>query len=374
LKQFAIRFFALMLLTLPIASVTAFADSDDGSDKSSNKAGALYTATNAAAGNAVLIFARGEDGSLTATGSVGTGGLGTGAALGNQNGIALTHNQKLLFVVNAGSNEISSFIVEPNGLRLVDKTFSGGRNPISLATHGNLLFVLNAGGQVGGSDNITGFSIERDGRLSLLAGTTRPLSVPNATPAQIAFNDDGDLFAVTEKGTSRIVTYTLDDIGVPAGPKVFVSSGATPFGFGFGKRDQLFVSEAASSAASSYSVSDSGTLSVISASVLDHQRAACWLVVSNDGRHAYVANAGTASVSGYSIDERGTLALLNADGVTGVTSPGPVDETFSSDGRFLYTLNARSGAISGFEVRADGSLRKLADTAVQTGTDGFAAR
>jgi len=369
LKRLAIRVFALMLATLPVVSSNAFANSDDRPD-----AGALYTATNAAAGNSVLIFDRNENGSLTAAGSVSTGGLGTGAGLGNQNGIALTRNQRFLFVVNAGSNEISSFAVEPSGLRLVDRVFSGGQRPISIATHGSLLFVLNAGGQAGSSDNIAGFSIGRDGQLSPIAGSTRPLSVSNANPAEIAWNDEGDLLAVTEKGTKRIVTFTIDERGLPNGPNVSASSGLTPFGFGFGKRDQLFVSEAAASAASSYAVSDSGTLSVISASVLDHQAAACWLVVSNDGRHAYVANAGTASVSGYSIDEQGTLSLLNADGVTGLTAPGPVDETFSADGRFLYTLDAKSGAISAFEVRGDGSLRKLPDTAVQIGTNGFAAR
>lgn len=369
MKQLAIRVLALMLVTLPIVSSNAFADSGDRPD-----AGALYTATNAAAGNSVLIFDRNENGSLTAAGSVSTGGLGTGVGLGNQNGIALTRNQRFLFVVNAGSNEISSFAVEPSGLRLVDRVFSGGQRPISIATHGSLLFVLNAGGQAGSSDNIAGFSIGHDGRLSPIAGSTRPLSVPNANPAEIAWNDEGDLLAVTEKGTQRIVTFTIDERGLPNGPNVSASSGSTPFGFGFGKRDQLFVSEAAASAASSYAVSDSGTLSVISASVLDHQAAACWLVVSNDGRHAYVANAGTASVSGYSIDEQGTLSLLNADGVTGLTAPGPVDETFSADGRFLYTLDAKSGAISAFEVRGDGSLRKLPDTAVQIGTNGFAAR
>lgn len=46
--------------------------------------GAVYSQTNAVAGNSVLAFDRGADGSLTPTGSYTTGGLGTGAGLGSQ--------------------------------------------------------------------------------------------------------------------------------------------------------------------------------------------------------------------------------------------------------------------------------------------------
>src|SRR5258708_13097818 len=42
----------------------------------SNADGVVYTLTNAAAGNRVLVFDRGADGTLTAAGSVATGGHG----------------------------------------------------------------------------------------------------------------------------------------------------------------------------------------------------------------------------------------------------------------------------------------------------------
>src|SRR6266849_559043 len=193
---------------------------------------------------------------------------------------------------------------------------------------------LNAGGQVGGADNISGFTVNAGGTLTPLGGSTLPLSAANSNPAQIGFNADGTVLAVTEKGTSRIVTYTVDGYGLPHGPQVYVSSGSTPFGFNFGKRNQLFVSEAARSAASSYSVSSTGQVRPISATVLAHQLAACWLVVSNDGRFAYTANAASASVSGYSIDPDGALALLDSDGKTAMTAPGPVDEAMSGNGRY----------------------------------------
>src|SRR5712691_8242576 len=106
------------------------------------------------------------------------------------------------------------------------------------------------------------------------------LPAANDNPPQLGRTPDATVLAVTDKGSRRIATYRVDGYGLPHGPQVFASSGSTPFGFNFGKRNQLFVSEAPGSAASSYSVSQTGQVSVISASVADHQSAACWLVVS----------------------------------------------------------------------------------------------
>jgi 6-phosphogluconolactonase len=352
------------LLSLGFLLVTAAASAQ-------GNAGAVYTATNSPAGNEVLVFDRSTDGSLALSASVSTAGLGSGDSLGNQSGITLSQDHSFLFVVNAGSNEVSSFAIGPDGIALADHVASGGLRPISVTSYGNLLYVLNAGGQGGGTDNISGFTVGADGKLTRIPGATRPLSGSNVSPAQIAFNGDGTILAVTEKGTSWIDTYTLDSFGAAHGPKVFGSAGATPFGFGFGKRNQIFISEAPGSAASSYTISPDGNLHLISPSVADNQIAACWLVVSNDGRYAYVANANSASVSAYAIDPNGTLTLLDT---RGTTAPGPVDEAISANGRFLYVLESKSGAISIFAIRADGTLEKQPDAAVTANTNGLAVR
>ena len=56
---------------------------------------------------------------------------------------------KCLFVVNAGSNTVSSFYARPSGLTLVDQEPSQGSRPVSLTTaqHGpnnRVLYVLNS--------------------------------------------------------------------------------------------------------------------------------------------------------------------------------------------------------------------------------------
>src|SRR6266542_3774812 len=165
--------------------------------------GAVYVMTNSTAGNAVLAFDRAANGDLTPAGSYATGGLGA-PALGSQGALVLTDNQRWLLAVNAGSNEISVFAVQPNGLSLADKEASGGERPISLAAHGSLVYVLNAGG-VG---NIAGFTLAADGHLSTLAGSTQPLSNGGVGaapgPAQVSFSPDGTTLVVTEKATNLI--------------------------------------------------------------------------------------------------------------------------------------------------------------------------
>jgi 6-phosphogluconolactonase len=336
--------------------------------------GAVYTLTNSPAGNAVKAFHRAGDGALTPGGQFSTGGTGTGAGLGNQGALVL--EGKRLFAVNPGSDSVASFRVDKRGLRLVDVEPSGGDQPISLTVHRGLLYVLNAGG----AGNISGLQVSRRGGLAPLPGSTRPLSGPAAGPAQVAFDPDGETLVVTEKATNLIVTYEVDDdSGLTTGPVTHPSAGATPFGFGFDKRDHLIVSEAFggapdASAVSSYEIDD-GEVEPITPSAHTTETAACWIVVTRDGRFTYTTNTGSGSITGYRISRDGELSVLDADGRTGLTGPGPIDMALSRGSRFLYSLNAGDGTISGFRVGGDGRLTPVGGgSGLPDGATGLAAR
>ena len=338
--------------------------------------GTIYTTSNAVAGNAVLLFDQLADGRLVPAGSVSTGGAGTGGGLGNQGGVTLSRNERWLLAVNAGSNSLSVFLVQRHGLTRTDVEPTGGIQPISVAEHHGLVYVVHAG-----SDSIAGFRLGRDGRLRPLDGSTRPLTASGAGPAQIAFTPDGDALLVTEKNTNRIVTFEIDPDGRPGQTHVSDASGVTPFGFAFGRRDQLFVTEAFGgaenvSAVSSYEVGAEG-VAPISASVGTGQTAACWAAVTPNGRYLYVTNTGSGSITGYRIDFHGAIERLDADGRTGVTGDGstPVDVVITDGGRYLYNLNLGSRSITAFRVHSDGSLTPLASTGgLPAGANGLAAR
>lgn len=344
--------------------------------------GAVYTMTNASAGNEILIFDRAPNGHLSMAGSVATGGVGTGGGLGNQAGLILSSNGRHLLAVNAGSDEISVLRIHPHGLELVETAASGGERPVSLALNRGLLYVLHAGGAEGGMDSLVGFRLGQDGSLEMLPGSQTPLSAAATGPAQVGFRPDGRVLAVTEKGTDSISTYVVDRNGYLTGPVVNPSEGMTPFGFAFGQRDQLMVSEAFggaadASAASSYEVLDDGTLVTLDASEPTTETAACWLALTPGSRFAYTTNTGSGTVTGYSVGFDGDLELLDADGVTGMTGMGsrPIDLAFIPGGRMLYTLNGGNGTISGFRVHGDGSLTPLPTTmGIPAGANGLAAR
>jgi len=344
--------------------------------------GAIYTMSNVAEGNSVLIFNRDQVGKLTPAGEFYTEGLGTGTGLGNQGAVILDPANRWLFVVNAGSDDVSVMAIEDDGLVVVDRTHSGGQRPISLAYSHNVLYVLNAGGAVGGADSISGFHVGANGNLAPIAGSTRALSAANTGPAQISFNNDGDVLVVTEKATNIIDTFIVDANGIAGPADIHMSAGVTPFGFAIGKRDQVLVSEAAGgaedqSSLSSYSLGKDGTLTLVSGGVPTTETAACWAVVSNDGRYVYTTNAGSDSVSGYEVGFDGVLTLLDADGRTGVTgkNTGPLDMVISNDGRNLYTLNGRSDTIGSFAIKDKGGLASLnSHVSVPATANGLAIR
>src|SRR3989441_7544396 len=114
--------------------------------------------------------------------------------------------------------------------------------PISVTVHGNVVYVLNTGGAET-NGNIAGYHIN-DGQLSAIPGSVQPLSGVTA-PAQISFNPTGTVLVVTEKSTSKIDTFLVNDQGLASAPNVQASSGGTPFGVEFTPSGALIVNETA---------------------------------------------------------------------------------------------------------------------------------
>ena len=251
---------------------------------------AVYVQTNDAAGNEVIAFSRTRDGALAPLGRYSTGGRGTGSPhLASAGSVVLSDDGRWLLVVNAGSDELSLFAVQPNGLRLADRAGSGGSKPTSVAVSGALVYVLN-----NGTPSISGFRLA-DGKLTAIPASTRELSSADADPAQVSFTTDGTVLIVTERGTDTISSYLIDERGNAQGPATIKSSGQTPYGFGLTADGSLIVSEAfggatGEAATSSYTVSATGELTMVSGSVGDTRSEVCWVVLSKDDRFAYVTN------------------------------------------------------------------------------------
>lgn len=323
----------------------------------------VYTASNAVAGNAVLRFTQTPRGALREAGAFPTGGTGTGGGLGNQAGLVATADGQYLLAVNAGSNSVSVLEIRGGGLRLASVAPSGGVRPVSIAVDRERVYVLNAG-----SDTIAGFTLSDDGRLYSIAGSRQSLSGTGVGAAQVAFSPDGRALVVTERATNNIVVFTLDRDGVPTGRNVVASQGQTPFGFSFNRRRQLIVSEAAggaanASSASSYRLTRNGDLLVLDSVEPTLQSAACWIVVTPNGRFAYASNTASNTISAFRVRGGGDLVLVNADGIAARTGAGPIDLALTSAGDLLYSLNGAGGSIDAFRVEPDGRIVLLGSVA-----------
>ena len=296
--------------------------------------------------------------------------------MGNQGAVTLSRNGHHLFVVNALSNSVATFAVRRNALVLQSSVDSGGLQPVSVTEHDGIVYVLNAGG----AGNVTGFR-NAGGTLVPLANSTQPLSAAGGTgPAQVGFNPDGDVLLVTEKATNKLTSYRVGAGGLIGAPLVTASAGATPFGFAFDRRGHALVSEAFggaanASAVSSYGFEDSAPAKpmLISASVGTTQTAACWVVVTPDGRHAYTTNTGSGTISRYAVQRR-TGQLTLAQGIAATSGAGPIDAAIGADGRSLFVLNAGSHTISSFAIGWDGRLTANGGaTGLPVGANGLAA-
>ncbi|MFF2752501.1 lactonase family protein [Psychrobacillus sp. NPDC058041] len=336
----------------------------------------VYIMTNNEVMNEIIAFYRDVNGMLTFVGSYPTHGRGTGTKevstatandgvdpLASQGALTLSRDGRFLLAVNAGSHSISSFIITESGTPvLVDVKPSGGAQPNSVNMFGTLVYVSNVGNAANNfSSNITGFHIDDNGRITPIPGSTQSLSTFNAQPAQVLFTPDGSKILVSELTSSHLSVFNVNKNGTVTGPIVNDSYGQGPLGTYFLSSGILLVTEAASNALSSYSLSTDGILHVISGSVPNGYKTACWVVPTKDERFAFITNTLSGTISTYRIDPNGALSVVRHISSTppGIAPGLPMDVGVSKDGRHFYTLNGNQGTVSVFNIQNEGSLVRL---------------
>jgi hypothetical protein len=193
---------------------------------SDNLAGseAVYAMTNDAVDNRILVYSRNSNGLLTFQRSVSTHGRGSGGIidpLESQGSVVLSQGGSFLYAANAGSGTITTFRVVPPGLAFIGEAASGGAEPISITIHGDLLYVLN-------TVSITGFQIERNGKLTAIPSSTRFLEQVGGRDlgaSDIAFSPDGKFLALTERLANQIVVFPIEADGAAGTPIANNSNG-----------------------------------------------------------------------------------------------------------------------------------------------------
>ena len=401
--------------------------------------GSVYTMTNGLLSNEVVAFAINPGGQLAYVGGFPTGGAGSTEFDGGEgldplisaDSIIVTEDGCLV-CCNAGSDTISSFRIEDDfSLTLVSTINSGGVGPNSLAYSGGRLFVSNIDrdgfalgnpniprGEPNDEGNVTGFTINANGILTPIPGSTANL---DNRPADVGFSADGTRLIVSSitagsaalpgaNAANSLVVFDVDSAGAISG--IVGSATGTQVGNSFGRnlasaidfdtavidgREFVVVTEARefnslgappalpalqSGSISVYELLPNGVLFLTDndfalgdplGSPFDpsNQLTTCWIDFGSDGSTFYASNAINATISRLELLADGTLnleELVAAAGVSGFanggttgpevfgTTDGFIDLDVTDDGNYLYQLQGLSGAISAYAINVDNSL------------------
>jgi 6-phosphogluconolactonase len=354
----------------------------------------VYTASNEATGNQVIAFEVDRRGHPIEIGRFDTQGLGTGTPLGNQGAIALDASDRWMFVVNPGDGSLTSFRLQPSGLEFVNRVPSGGFRPLSVTVFGTLVYVLNEGDAVSADpslrfDNVSGFRFTGGGVLVPIPDSSRMIADMPTAPAQVGFNRSGTVLLITEKATNTLTTFVVQADGTPAEtPLRRPSAVPTPFGFAFGDRDYVFVTEANGGGVgvtASYRVDrETGSVSSL-VGIVEQGNATCWTVLSNDQTIGYSTNTASGTVSLFRINFDGTLAYFfrgtgdpqgqSLDEDSPIPSGNGVrDAALTQANDFLFTLNNGDGQIRAFSVSLSGAIVRRGTAPIPASATGLIAR
>jgi len=381
--------------------------------------GAVYAGTNNAGpgGNTIVGFGKLPDGKLVAFDSYETGGVGRAGPspprlnpLISEDSI-ITAEGHFLLVVNAGSNDVTSFRINPDfTLTRADIEASGGTAPISLAYRNGVVYVANAdedgnfGGPPGQSGNITAMRLDlTTGELTAIARMSvsllgRPADLeitpdgfyllassvnagsamlPSPTAAEIStflIHNDGTL-AATPSGTGQSTQVgnaagrnLPNAIGIEAyaweGRQFVIAAEArtaSPTGL-----PPATLADLQTGSVSTWEINADGTLLPRSQDFLlgsptdPHFIQPSFLAYSGEYSVFWVSSSAGAAISGYGLDDTGMPArgeLVGSGEPVDVTSSTPfanadgfVDLAISPDGRWLYQLVGLKGRIDVYEV------------------------
>lgn len=378
----------LKLKTIYAAAFAAFtlaACSGGGGDAQSINADRLFTQTNET-DNAVLMFTRNRDGSLSQGVRVPTGGHGTDGVsyfagdvvapdtLASNHSVIVAPEANRLFVANSGDATVSVFALDPvtHAPTLLSAAPTGGQLPTSLAYHAGVLYVTHQKGD----QQLRAYRVENDGRLTQIGAYA--LVQTDALPTSVAASPDGSSIVVNVPlagpggpQLNRIVTFPVLADGRLGAPSTTDAQSPVPFGgtFAHGNLGHVYASADASGGFNTYTLSQS-TIKGLSGPIISGEAAACWLAITPDNRYVFVGN-GAGTVSSYTLDASGRATLLNAVAVqeppvNGLPTSLAGDSWVSADGKFLYQSYLAADKVVVYAIGSDGSLSKVDEKAAST--------
>jgi 6-phosphogluconolactonase len=284
------------------------------------------------------------------------------ATLGSVPAAAAEH----LYVTNTGSFNVSAFTINSDGsLTLVPGSpFPVGNFPAFTLVDLKHRFLYVTAGSGGGSSAIWGFHINTDGSLTPVPGS--PFATPAATTGGGAAVSEpgGDfLYLTNSNNTVSVYSISLADGSLTLLSPLTVPTGNNPFKAAVDPASEfLYVANLNadnSNNISAYRINDtSGALKLIPFSPFASGMGSADPAIDPSGQFAYVTNASDNDVSAFTILRRGGLTPVCTSPFAAHTSPLAV--AVDPKHRFVYVGNGSSIDISAYTLNlANGSLTQI---------------
>ncbi|EHK48946.1 hypothetical protein TRIATDRAFT_280963 [Trichoderma atroviride IMI 206040] len=324
--------------------------------------------------NSIIALPIGSNGQLSAGTLTATGG--SGSSILNQNGnvqtpatadvlssqSAVTVAGNYLFAVNAGSNTVSMFAIDPlhpTRLTMVGRPAAvPGEFPVTVgASTKNKLVCVGATGAKSGV-SCASFSSKGLGKMDQLRPvglnqTTPPVGPPN-TIGQVFFSEDEETLYTTVKGNPA--TNTTGTLGVFAveqpcdgrgavavsqeGKLNVLDQTAVLFGAAPLPDSQILSSDAAFGAVMLSVDTETGTASVKNVIDVAGQKATCWATLSPETNTVFLADAGFDRF----------VELSSTDGsiksTTNLNTGDPGINDLKAAGSFIYALSPGNATVA----------------------------
>ncbi|KAI0342855.1 hypothetical protein BDW22DRAFT_1329877 [Trametopsis cervina] len=346
--------------------------------------------TNEPAGNFIVAAELHNDGSLRFDKAVSTRGLGQHGItdpngpdpLFSQGAVKASATGKVLAAVNAGSNTVSLFSIDPKNpinIKLIGQPVSSeGEFPLSLAFNkdGSRACVLN-GGAV---NNVNCYKVDSKLGLVAIPQTLRALNINQTTPAtgpggsasHLIFSEDNTKLIASVKGTPPNAAgfFAVWDVASDGTlSKNFAKvdppkGGLLPFGMAVIPGMNALVSTDAGLGfetidLSSAKANSNSTSNKDVATEVKDQKAVCWVAHSGKTGNFYMTDIGTSKVTEVSIDSnlKATIVKQYQQTENSATTDDEVATLNNKD--FLYVLQPNATSVAVLRLDAPGNASNV---------------
>ncbi|MFI0229120.1 lactonase family protein [Streptomyces sp. NPDC017086] len=246
--------------------------------------------------------------------------------------------------------------------RVLGTRTTGGAGPCHLSVHPGGRWLLSADY---GSGSVTVHPIDASGalgeRTARVVHTSPPPGPGQQGPHahQIVTSPDGRYVLAVDLGTDTVYTYRLDTargtLTEVARARTRPGAGPRHLTFHPGGRYAYLANELDDTVTVCAYDPSSGRLSVGEPQPTGSEGGTNYpaqILVTADGRYAFLANRGHNSLARYAVESGGARLRLLGTVPTGGDFPRQI--ACAPDGRLLFAANQRSGTVTVFHVDADG--------------------